>query len=122
MPVLIIEDEESLADFFRAALASRGIECRCVSTSEAAHAAIAAQRPSLILTDMNLPGESGLEFVQHLKSDSHLAEIPVVAITADDLHWNRQALLGAGCVDFLVKPVLLKHLIQVVQSYVKASP
>jgi CheY-like chemotaxis protein len=122
MHVLIVEDHEPLAAFFRAALATRGIESRCVLSGEAACAAIAARCPSLILTDLNLPGESGLVFVQRLKADPGLAGIPVVAITADDLQWSRDDLLDAGCADHLLKPVLLKRLLEVVGRYFPVSP
>lgn len=118
MPVLIIEDEESLGSFFGAVLQSRGIEYEYVRSCEAAHAAIALRRPSLILTDLNLPGENGLEFVVGLKADSTLAEIPIVAITGNDLQWRRRTLLDAGCEDFLVKPVLIQSLLEVVRRFV----
>jgi DNA-binding response OmpR family regulator len=118
MSVLIVEDEPNLAHFFEAALETHGISAHCVLSAEAAETHARASTPSLIVTDMNLPGRNGLELVRRLKADPGLRGVPVLAVTADDFQWDRRTLIEAGCVDLLVKPVLLHGLLAAVAEHV----
>jgi two-component system cell cycle response regulator DivK len=118
MSVLIVEDEPTLARFYEAALASCGISAHSVLTAEAAEVYARTSAPSIIVTDMNLPGRNGLELVRRLKADPELRGVPVLAVTADDFKWDRRTLMEAGCIDLLVKPVLLHGLLAAVAEHV----
>lgn len=117
MVVLVVEDQDYMGAYIQMVLKLHAIEARTALSAEAAWEQIARQRPQLILTDLNLPGESGLEFVRQLKADPELAGIPVVAVTADDRRWTSAELRSAGCVDFLVKPILPDALVALVARY-----
>jgi len=65
----------------------------------------ARERPDLILVDVNLPNIDGLEITQRLKADRELSYIPVVALTANAMHGDRERCLSAGCDGYIAKPV-----------------
>jgi len=61
-------------------------------------------RPDLILMDMQLPKMSGWEATKRIKTNSGLAWIPIVALTANAMKGDREKMLDSGCVDYLAKP------------------
>lgn len=67
-------------------------------------------RPDLILMDINLPDMDGLEVTRRLKTDPVLSAIPVIALTANALHGDRDRCLAAGCSGYLAKPVSRQEL------------
>ena len=75
-----------------------------------------AQRPDLILLDLNLPRRSGLEMLQEIKGDPQLRLIPVVILTSSEAELDivRSYASGANC--YVTKPVNLTALQQVVES------
>lgn len=84
-------------------------------------------RPELILVDVNLPDIDGLEVTRRLKADPALADIPVVALTANAMHGDRERCLDAGCDAYLAKPVArlelqntLRHFVLPADSRIRA--
>lgn len=76
--------------------------------AEAGLAQARAEKPDLILVDVHLPGMNGIDMTRELKADKSIAEIPVVALTANVLKGERERALEAGCVDFVAKPFSLR--------------
>jgi two-component system cell cycle response regulator DivK len=64
-----------------------------------------AERPDLILMDLELPVQSGWDAVRQLKAQSDTAAIPVIALSAHALAEARAAALAAGCAAFVAKPI-----------------
>ncbi len=102
--VLVVEDDPETRRYYADALSRGGFE-----THEAHNGLQALQkalelRPSLILTDIVVPGIDGIELVRRLRADERTSSIPVIAITGyDDRHYVDRA-LGAGAVHVLAKP------------------
>lgn len=67
---------------------------------------VASDEPDLILLDVNLPDINGLEIAKLLKKNPHYANIPVIALTANAMHGDRQNCLNAGCDGYIAKPVM----------------
>jgi CheY-like chemotaxis protein len=78
-------------------------------------------RPDLILLDMGLPDMDGWEVARRLKSNSSLADVPVIALTAHAMKGDRERCLDAGCDDYLEKPINLRRLVALVDRYVSQS-
>jgi DNA-binding response OmpR family regulator len=74
-------------------------------------------RPDLIVLDLNLPGGSSLTFVQELRKDSRLTNLPVVAMAGTDDRATVRTLDGLGVVDDVVKPLRFAELITVVGGF-----
>jgi two-component system cell cycle response regulator DivK len=66
---------------------------------------IKSECPHLILLDMALPKIEGLEVVRKIKSDTKTQHIPVIALTAMAMIEDKEAILKAGCDEYVTKPV-----------------
>lgn len=76
-----------------------------------------AERPDLILMDINLPDISGLEATKRLKAIPEMGTIPIVAFTADTGEGARQQYLDAGCDGYMAKPASAATLLQIVRKH-----
>ena len=75
--------------------------------------------PDLVLMDLHLPGMDGLEMTRTLKADKDLAQVPVVALTANVMKGERERALEAGCDDFVAKPFNLRSFRELVARYLR---
>jgi len=108
--ILVVEDEEKLRRVVELQLKSAGFEVDQAGNVE--DALRLADRADVILTDLRLPGVSGLELLANLRrQDSHT---PVVVMTAFGSIETAVEAMKAGAVDFLPKPFSLDHLMTVV--------
>jgi CheY-like chemotaxis protein len=71
----------------------------------------AAERPDLILMDLNLPEIDGWEATRRLKADPATRDIPIIALSAHAMAGDREKALAAGCDDFDTKPVEFDRLL-----------
>ena len=74
-------------------------------------AVAAAERPDLILMDLDLPVVDGWEATRRLKADPQTKSIPVIALSAHALTGAREKALAAGCDEFDTKPVEFERLL-----------
>ncbi len=70
--------------------------------------------PDLILMDINLPDIDGLEVTRRIKATPELRHIPVVALTANAMHGDRERFLNAGCDGYISKPVTRSELLNTI--------
>jgi len=73
--------------------------------------------PDLILMDVNLPDMDGLEVTGKIKAIPHLRHIPIVALTANAMHGDRDRCLAAGCDGYIAKPVARQELRNVIEHF-----
>jgi CheY-like chemotaxis protein len=71
----------------------------------------AAERPDVILMDLEMPGIDGWEATRRLKSNPQTREIPVIALSAHALAGSREKALAAGCDEFDTKPIEFDRLV-----------
>jgi CheY-like chemotaxis protein len=69
--------------------------------------------------DVQMPKMDGLEATRRLRNHAEMGGIPIIAITALALPGERERCLEAGANDYLTKPVSLKHLAEIIQTYLK---
>jgi two-component system cell cycle response regulator DivK len=117
--VLVVEDHPDNRALACKVLRRAGFETRECDRAEGLPELIAAERPELILMDIELPGQSGLEAVQQLKADPATAAIPVIALTAYAMPEDRQRCLRAGCCDYLSKPLDIGLLVETVNRHLR---
>lgn len=110
--VLVIEDEEKLRRVVQLQLQSSGYEVELAPTAE--DGVKAAERADLVLTDLRLPGMSGLEFLERMHAIR--PGLPVVMMTAFGSVETAVEAMKKGAADFLVKPFSLDHLSAVVEK------
>jgi len=82
-------------------------------------AAAAAEKPDLILMDLDLPVIDGWEATRRLKADPETQAIPVIALSAHALAGAREKALAAGCDEFDTKPVEFERLLGKMRQLLK---
>ena len=82
-----------------------GYEILSATDGAAGIAMAAAERPDLILMDLNLPKIDGWEATRRLKADPVTRDIPIIALSAHAMAGDREKALATGCDDFDSKPV-----------------
>src|ERR1700689_2527776 len=107
-PILLVEDKNELRAMLRKALERAGYEVEDVGDGTTAINRIRARRYLLVLTDLKLPGRSGLEILQEAKQVD--PTIPVILITAYGSIEEAVTAMKDGAFDFVQKPVDLDHL------------
>jgi DNA-binding NtrC family response regulator len=110
--ILVVEDEDRLRRVIELQLISAGFEVEQAGTAEAALPRI--DRADLILTDLRLPGMSGLEMLALIQKQNTHA--PLIVMTAFGSIETAVEAMKAGAVDFLPKPFSLDHLMTVVNK------
>ncbi len=115
--ILLAEDNADNIETFTAYLEAKGFDLQVAQDGEAAIALAVADPPDLILMDIQMPKMDGLEAIRRLRMLPLLAQVPIIALTAFAMSQDRDRCLVAGANDYLSKPVNLKHLIQVIHSW-----
>ena len=103
--VLVVEDNPVNLELVAALLESEGCGVIVAETANAGLGLAAAERPDLILMDIQLPGMNGHDATRRLKADPATAGIPVVALTAHAMRGEEARAREAGFDAFLTKPI-----------------
>lgn len=80
-----------------------------------------AERPDLILMDLNLPEIDGWEATRRLKADPATRDIPIIALTAHAMAGDREKALATGCDEFETKPIDFDRLLPKVERLIDAK-
>ena len=114
--VLIIEDEESLADPLAYLLRKEGFETTVVTDGPSALAEFDRARPDIVLLDLMLPGMSGTDVCKQLRLRS---SIPVIMVTARDSEIDKVVGLELGADDYVTKPYSARELIARIRAVLR---
>ncbi len=118
-PVWIIDDDRSIRWVFEKALGREGIEFRTFASAREAEAALQSDAPSVVVTDIRMPGGSGLELLKGLKE--RLPGVPVIIMTAySDLESAVSAFQG-GAFEYLPKPFDVDHAVELIRRALAES-
>lgn len=115
--VLIVEDNPASRKLARIVLLDAGFEVHTAVDAEDALVQLARISPRVILTDMQLPGMHGLDFVARLATDPRRASMTVIAFTAAGDPSDIERATAAGCDDFITKPIDIDRLVEKVRGY-----
>ncbi|MBD3166934.1 response regulator [bacterium] len=115
--ILIVEDEENLADGLRFNLEAEGYRCEVVGDGNRAIERILTDPPDLVLLDVMLPGASGFEVCDRVRERGVL--VPILFLTARDTEDDRIQGLALGGDDYMTKPFSLRELIGRVKAVLR---
>ena len=115
--VLVVEDNEKNMKLFRDVLRAKGY--RTLEARTGGHAVELATEhgPDLVLLDIQLPDIDGVEALTQLRADERTASIPVLAVTAQAMHGDRERFLAAGFDGYVSKPVNVVELVGTVRQH-----
>ena len=114
--ILIADDNEQNRDLLSRRLQRRGYDVLLANDGRAAVDTTRAERPDLVLMDMNMPFIDGWEATRQLKADPNVAAVPVIGLTAHALEGDRERALEAGCADYHTKPVDFPRLLSQIEA------
>lgn len=114
--VLIVEDEDSLADPLAFLLRKEGFEATIVNDGPAALAAFDRSGADIVLLDLMLPGMSGTEVCKQLRARS---SVPVIMVTARDSEIDKVVGLELGADDYVTKPYSARELIARIRAVLR---
>ncbi|ROZ98840.1 response regulator transcription factor [Gordonia sp. OPL2] len=114
--VLIVEDEESLADPLAFLLRKEGFEASVVNDGAQALSAFDRVSPDIVLLDLMLPGMSGTEICKSLRARSG---VPVIMVTARDSEIDKVVGLELGADDYVTKPYSARELIARIRAVLR---
>ena len=101
--ILIVEDETDIQELLRFNLMKAGFEISCVDSGEDAIPEMRNYQPDLVLLDLMLPGISGLEVCRQVRNDPHLAQTPIIIVSARGEEHDIVTGLDMGAEDYIVK-------------------
>ncbi|MGZ5032026.1 MAG: nitrogen regulation protein NR(I) [Usitatibacter sp.] len=118
-PVWIIDDDRSIRWVFEKALAREGIAHRTFGAAQEALEKLAEETPQVVVSDIRMPGISGLEFMQQLKA--RLPSTPVIIMTAYSDLESAVAAFQGGAFEYLPKPFDVDHAVELVRRAIDES-
>lgn len=118
--LLIIEDEETLCESLKRVLSKEGYIVDTAGSAESALEIFEKGHYDLIITDIILPGISGIEFLKKVK-ERHAEQIIVIITAYASLETAVEA-LRSGAYDYIVKPIIHEELKQIVKNALEQRP
>jgi len=115
--ILVVEDQPDSRQIIRDMLALTDYEITEAQDGEEALAAIAKQRPDLILMDIQLPTMDGYEATRRIKADPALRSIPIIAVTSYALIGEEKTAKAAGCDDYMPNPYSPRELLAKIRQH-----
>ncbi len=118
-PVWIIDDDKSIRWVLEKALAREGIEFRSFASADEALSELPRGLPQMVISDIRMPGSSGLELLQKLRTDH--PRLPVIIMTAySDLESAVSSFQG-GAFEYLPKPFDVNHAVELIRRALEQS-
>jgi PAS domain S-box-containing protein len=115
--ILLADDNADMRSYLVRLLTGQGWVVEAVADGEAALAAARRRRPDLVLSDVMMPGLSGLGLAAALRRDPHFTEVPILLLSARAAEDARVEGLGMGVDDYLVKPFSARELLARVKTH-----
>ena len=115
--ILVIEDQEDNRAILRDLLNSVGFEVLEAHNGEDGVGMAGAEKPDLILMDIQLPVMDGYEATRRIKADPALSAIPVIAVTSYALSGDAEKARSAGCDGYISKPYSPRELLARVREF-----
>lgn len=119
MRILVVEDEAKLAQFIELELKYEGYEVMVANDGLSGLSTARESQPDLIILDWMLPGISGVEICQRLRSTGD--KVPVILLTAKDEVSDRVKGLDSGADDYMVKPFSIEELLARVRAALRRT-
>jgi len=111
--VMVVDDDDAMREIFQEKLAHSGYEVQTAKSAEDALARVNAFDPAVIITDLRMPGMSGLDLLDRIKDS--MEGVDVIVVTGHEDMSTAVSAMKAGAFDYLVKPADLKKVDSLVQ-------
>ena len=116
-----VEDDDNIRELVIYTLETTGLKARGFADGSAFMEALAFDTPELILLDIMLPGDDGLELLKKLKSSPKTKGIPVIMVTAKGSEYDKVVGLDSGADDYVTKPFGMMELVSRIKAVLRRS-
>jgi two-component system, OmpR family, KDP operon response regulator KdpE len=117
--ILVIDDEPQITRVLRAALTAQGYDVRTANDPEEGLQVFRDWPPDLVVTDLAMPGLSGVEVCRAIRSSG---ETPIVVLSVRDHERTKVEALDAGADDYVTKPFSIQELLARVRAHIRRAP
>jgi two-component system, cell cycle response regulator DivK len=115
--ILVVEDQEDNRRILRDLLTTVGYEIMEAEDGARGVTAAEAERPDLILMDIQLPIMDGYEATRRIKANPDLKAIPIIVVTSYALSGDEDKARAAGCDDYITKPYSPRALLAKIREH-----
>ena len=117
-PLVLVEDEESIAEPFAKALMRAGLQTTVARTGGEAMELVRELRPDVVLLDLALPDANGRDVCRQLRSESN---VPIIIVTASGTVTDRVVGLELGADDYVVKPFAIAEVVARIRAVLRRA-
>lgn len=117
--IFCVEDDESIQSLEIYTLRSAGFEAQGFPDGNTFFEALRASRPELVILDVMLPGESGVDLLRRMRASENTRGIPVIMATAKGTEYDKIQSLDLGADDYLVKPFGMMEMVSRVKAVLR---
>jgi len=117
--ILVVDDDPDMRAVLRKHLSGAGYEVAEAESADDARARLAERLPDLIVSDINMPQTSGVEFVASLREDSALSRVPVIYLTS--LETNTELVVNTLGYPLLSKPLNPPELLALIKRQLRSD-
>jgi two-component system cell cycle response regulator DivK len=115
--ILVVEDQHDNRQILRDLLIPAGFDLVEAWDGEAGVSKAKAEKPDLILMDIQLPGIDGYEATRRIKADPTLNKTPIIAVTSYALSGDEEKTRAAGCDAYIAKPYSPRQLLKKIREF-----
>ena len=119
--IYLLEDDESIRSFVEYALNNSGLESKGFEKTVRFLEGHSEEIPSLVILDVMLPEEDGLEVLKKLRNRSETKKVPVIMLTAKDSEYDKVIGLDSGADDYVSKPFGMMELISRIKALLRRT-
>ena len=119
--IYCVEDDDNIRELVIYTLETTGLKAQGFAEGSAFMEALAFDTPELILLDIMLPGDDGLELLKKLKSSPKTKSIPVIMVTAKGTEYDKVIGLDSGADDYVTKPFGMMELVSRIKAVLRRS-
>ncbi|MFP5248886.1 MAG: response regulator transcription factor [Acidobacteriota bacterium] len=117
--ILVVDDEIQITRVLRASLAAQRYDVRTANDPEEALRLFAEWQPDLVITDLMMPGISGVELCEAIRRRS---QTPIIVLSVRDQERAKVEALDAGADDYVTKPFGIQELLARIRAQLRRSP
>jgi len=115
--ILVVEDQEDLRGVLRTLLTGSGYEMLEAADGQAGVEKAKAEKPDLVLMDIQMPVMDGYDATRQIKSTPETAKIPIIAVSSFAMKGDEEKARAAGCDHYVTKPYSPIQLLKVIRGF-----
>ncbi|MDD6550431.1 MAG: response regulator transcription factor [Lachnospiraceae bacterium] len=119
--IYCVEDDDNIRELVVYTLDSTGLPAKGFPSGTEFKAALKNELPELILLDIMLPGEDGMELLSDIRKDPKTKNIPVIMLTAKGAEYDKVSALDMGADDYVTKPFGMMELVSRIRAVLRRS-